>query len=75
MHERLWEARGKARNQICWRHAELGMIIPAESWATIHGESGMDPWADFVPLCRACHYRYDRESRQGSARRGTWGMQ
>lgn len=75
-HERLWKARGKARDQMCWRHAELGIEVPATTWATIHGEDGMDPWADYVPLCNPCHYHYDREARKGQGKltRGKWGM-
>jgi hypothetical protein len=51
--------RGRAADQLCARCAEDGTGKPARDWATVHGESGEDPWADYVPLCRACHIAYD----------------
>ena len=66
-HERMWEIRGKASTHLCWRCLEDGTSKTAEQWATIHGEDGLDPWADYVPLCVPCHAHYDRDSRSASA--------
>lgn len=38
---------------------EHGTEKAAREWAQVHTESGEDPWADFIPLCRRCHFRYD----------------
>ena len=51
---RVRKARGPAREQQCVRCPEQAL-----DWATIHGETGKDPWADYVPLCRRCHIAYD----------------
>ena len=58
-HQRVHAARGKAAAQKCARCAEVGTDRPARDWATIHGETGDDPWADYVALCRSCHIAYD----------------
>ena len=62
-HMRLFRARGPARLQFCVRHLESGVSTPARDWARIHTEDGMDIWADYVPLCRSCHIRYDSDAR------------
>lgn len=62
-HARVYQARGSAQEQPCARHLELGVYVPAMDWAQIHSEDGMDPWADFVALCRSCHIRYDKDAR------------
>ena len=62
-HKRLHQARGPARLKLCVRHLETGVSTPARDWACIHGEDGMNIWADYVSLCRSCHIRYDREAR------------
>jgi hypothetical protein len=53
------QIRGPARKHNCWRCLENGITKRAYDWAHVHGESGLDIWADFIPLCRACHMRYD----------------
>ena len=59
-HDLVMWARGKARDHQCVRCAEDGTGKPAAQWATIHGETGNDPWADYVPLCCKCHTAYDK---------------
>lgn len=51
--------RGKASKYQCVRCAENGSAKQACDWAHLHTETGNDPWADFVPLCRSCHKLYD----------------
>jgi hypothetical protein len=59
--QRCGRARGIAKNHQCVRCPKRAL-----DWAHVHGESGDDPWADFVPLCRSCHMNYDNsESRWG----------
>ena len=58
LHKRVYRARGKASAHEC-----SGCLARARDWARIHTESGHDPWADYVPLCRACHIRYDGTGR------------
>lgn len=53
-HRAVQKAQGKATEHVCVRCPE-----PAINWATIHGETGDDPWADYVPLCGRCHSIYD----------------
>jgi len=52
--------RGKANEYLCAKCDRK-----AKDWAHIHGESGDDPWADFVPLCRRCHMQYDGHNQKG----------
>jgi hypothetical protein len=54
IHKRIYKARGKASGQQCVRCPKQ-----AHDWARIHGQDGQDPWADYVPMCRSCHIRYD----------------
>jgi hypothetical protein len=58
LHKRVYRARGKASAHEC-----SGCPARARDWARVHTESGHDPWADYVPLCRACHIRYDETGR------------
>jgi hypothetical protein len=58
---RCVDVQGKASNYICVRC----MRKPARDWAHVHTESGEDPWADFVPLCRSCHIKYDGHGHNG----------
>ncbi len=51
--------RGLASGHLCVRCIEDGISKQAQDWALVHGETGMDPWADYVPLCRSCHKKYD----------------
>jgi hypothetical protein len=67
-HRLVRRVRGLASTYLCIRCAEDGIEKPALEWATIHGETGEDPWADYVPLCKPCHCYYDRESLQGNGR-------
>lgn len=57
---RLRRTRGPASNHLCVRCAEDGKEVRAAEWALVHGESGADPWADYVPLCSVCHKQYDK---------------
>ena len=57
-HARLHKERGRATDYEC-----VDCDGPAEEWAQIHTEDGLDPWADYVPLCHQCHTEYDHESR------------
>src|SRR5712692_7950315 len=69
-HMRVDRVRGKARDHDCVSCVELGIPKKADEWAQVHGESGSDPWADFVPLCYKCHKRYDNVgSKGGNAKR------
>jgi len=68
-HARMRKVRGPSQNHLCVRHAERGAEVQAVNWATVHGENGMDPWADYVPLCQACHNHYDRDLRGDRAGR------
>lgn len=58
-HRRVSVRRGKASTHPCARCSEYGVGRQAREWAQIHETDGNDPWADFVPLCRRCHFRYD----------------
>jgi hypothetical protein len=58
-HDLVMNARGKARDQKCVRCAENGTDRQAKEWAQVHTETGDDPWADYVPLCKPCHVAYD----------------
>lgn len=62
-HRRLHRARGPASLHHCVRHLEAGLHKQAFDWAQLHTEDGMDVWADYVPLCRSCHIRYDADAR------------
>lgn len=53
-HARVYGQRGKASQYEC-----VKCDGPAQEWATVHGESGDDPWADYVAMCRSCHHSYD----------------
>jgi hypothetical protein len=59
LHRRVRTRRGKASGHPCVKHAEIGVTKPARDWAQIHGTDGLDLWADYVPLCKSCHVRYD----------------
>jgi len=61
LHSRVYVARGRAADQLC-----VQCDRPAKDWATVHGEDGRDPWADYVPLCRQCHCQYDGHQRKRS---------
>jgi len=54
LHKRVSRARGPASAHQCVR-------CPAQAahWATVHGETGTDIWADYVPMCVSCHRKYD----------------
>jgi hypothetical protein len=58
-HKRVYRERGKAASFSCVKHAELGQEVQARDWAQIHETDGEDPWADYIPLCRSCHLKYD----------------
>lgn len=58
-HRRVVIRRGKAGDHECARCAENGLTKPAREWAQVHDTDGNDPWSDFIPLCRKCHFRYD----------------
>lgn len=60
LHRRVRRLRGKAAGHACVKHAEMEVTKPARDWAQIHGTDGKDPWADYVPLCKSCHVRYDQ---------------
>lgn len=60
-HRVVRRARGKASDYPCWSCLENGIVILADVWATIHGETGSDPWSDYVPLCNSCHRIYDKQ--------------
>lgn len=66
-HKRVRRARGKASAQQCVR-------CPAQAydWAQVHTEDGTDIWADYVPLCRSCHIRYDRDARWNAESLAKW---
>lgn len=61
-HKRLRQARGSATRHLC----EGGCQRQAREWAQIHGTSGLDFFADYMPLCRSCHIRYDSDARLNS---------
>jgi hypothetical protein len=55
VHKRVTRRQGPASTHQCVRCPQR-----ARDWARIHTEDGQDPWADYVPLCRPCHRRYDQ---------------
>lgn len=59
-HWRVKRWRGKAKRHNCTSCADDGIRKRARDWAQIHGETGEDPWADYLTLCRSCHMRYDK---------------
>jgi hypothetical protein len=59
MHRKVRKLRGPASAQLCVRCIENGADKQAHDWAQVHTEDGLDPWADYVPLCRSCHEIYD----------------
>ena len=65
-HQRMRRARGSASKQLCARCEEHA----AAHWATVHGEDGSDPWADYVALCVPCHQEYDQNGWQHLMRQG-----
>lgn len=71
-HKRLRKARGPAAAHSCVKCAECETVKTAYDWAQIHGQDGSDPWADFIPLCRACHLCYDRAARQSPEALARW---
>lgn len=58
-HGRVRRLRGRASSHPC-----LGISIRCTGygaeWATLHGRNGLDPYQDYVPLCRKCHFFYDK---------------
>lgn len=71
-HRRVYRRRGKAAQHPCVHCLEKGITKQALDWAQIHGTVGTDPWNDFMPLCRRCHLRYDRDSRQAPEAMARW---
>jgi len=60
LHERVFKARGRAREQAC---VDCG--AQARHWSQKHGTTGQDPY-DYEPRCIMCHYGtdgYDYEAR------------
>jgi hypothetical protein len=68
VHERVRQVRGPAKTHRCLFCAERGIIRPALDWARLPETSGYDI-ADFIPLCRKCHFWLDREARWTPAHR------
>jgi hypothetical protein len=66
-HKRLRKTRGKASDHQCARCDNA-----ARDWAQVHAENGEDPWADYVPLCRSCHVRYDHDARWNKESLARW---
>ena len=62
-HGLIRKIRGSASQHWCIACRER----KARHWATVHGASGDDPHADYVPMCTACHGQYDRESHAKSS--------
>jgi hypothetical protein len=54
LHIKLREQRGPASNHTC---TDCGG--QARDWSQVHGTSGQDLEADYVPRCRKCHIAYD----------------
>lgn len=64
-HMRLRSRRGKADAHLC----DGCCGSRAKDWALIHEQDGADPM-NYVPLCRPCHFAYDREGvMAGAAKR------
>ncbi len=59
IHRRVESRRGKASDYPCWSCWEDDVVAVASDWARVHGTNGLDPWSDYIPLCRKCHMRYD----------------
>lgn len=59
MHGRVRRARGPASAHLCVHCIEHGIEKPARDWAQIHTEEGTDPWADYWPVCKSSHAKYD----------------
>jgi hypothetical protein len=59
-HWRVQRWRGRAGRHDCASCADDGIRKRARDWAQIHGETGEDPWTDYLTLCRSCHIRYDK---------------
>jgi hypothetical protein len=66
-HKKVRRARGSASGQL-----RVSCDEPAHDWAQVHTEDGTDPWSDYVPLCRHCHIRYDRDARQNPESQERW---
>lgn len=58
-HKRVTRDRGSASDHNCVRCIERGITKKASTWARIHDTAGTDSWADYVALCRKCHFEYD----------------
>lgn len=73
-HYLVRKARGPAKLHDCVRCIENEITKPAAHWALIHGETGDDPWADYVPLCQSCHFTYDQvgERKRGVPHPPAW---
>lgn len=67
-HKRLRRVCGSAARHLC----EGGCQGRARDWAQIHGTSGLDFLADYVPLCRSCHIQYDSDARLNMDSRSRW---
>jgi hypothetical protein len=59
IHHQLNRKRGPARNHQCVR-----CPAQAQHWACVHTEDGYDIWADYVPMCQACHIAYDGNAKR-----------
>lgn len=55
LHKRVYRGRGKASAQRCITCPE-----PTRDWAQVHDTDGTNIWAHYMPMCRRCHFRYDR---------------
>jgi NAD-dependent SIR2 family protein deacetylase len=54
-HERVYSARGKAKDYTCL-HCTIKI---ASDWALVHEKNGLHV-NDYIPLCRRCHMVYDQ---------------
>ena len=59
LHDRVYLARGRARNSGPCSNAGAEHAGQFE-WSMVHGLTGEDPWVDYVLLCSKCHHAYDR---------------
>src|ERR1017187_368947 len=59
-HTRLRRARGSASQFKCMHCAENGVNKQAQEWAQVHDTDGIDPYDDYISLCKSCHRRYDK---------------
>jgi hypothetical protein len=75
MHARVIQIRGAARTHRCLFCAERELTVPALDWAQLNHAKGLDI-ADYIPLCRKCHLRYDLDigARSRESRLAAWDM-